>query len=517
MYCLVLAGLLGGLTVSRPAQAAACAAPATNYGSATLTISVPSTATYRIWSRISTPDTTNTTYMMEVDSANCYTVGGNGINPLTWTWVDYQSSGSGNKVQLALTQGSHTFRLIGNAPNVKVDRILAVSDLSCTPTDFGDNCNTPADTAAPAVALTTPTEGRTVSGATTLSATATDNTGVTKVEFYDNSSLITSVSTSPYTASWDTTKVASGTHTLTAKAYDAAGNIGSDSNQVTVQNGDNQAPTVPTGLAASAPAYNKVVLSWKASTDTVGVTGYTIIRDGVPLADVGNSTSYTDTQGILPSTTYQYQVLAFDAANNKSGTSSKVSVTTPGTTDTQAPTAPTNLNVDAASPTQTVLTWTASTDTIGVARYDIYRHGSSGYYDLIGSSQTTSYGDTNLTPGTNYSYYVVARDAAGNSSQPSKKDDVTLPKATPSSSALNITGTITDKTSGNPIKHALVVIRIGGSRHYYRANSHGHYAVRRLKTGRYDLTYSASGYKAFATSIKLGSSSIVNNVALTKK
>lgn len=519
-YCLALAGLLVGVSLPQQARAAACAAPATDYGSATISVSVPSTTTYRVWSRMSVPDTTNTTYLLEIDGANCYTVGGSGITPLSWAWIDYQSSGSGNKVQLSLSQGAHTFKLIGNAPNVKIDRVIAVSDLNCVPADLGDNvpCSTPADTQAPSVTLNSPSEGATISGTANLTATASDNTGVTKVEFYDNSTLLATDTTTPYAATWDSSKTANGNHILTAKAYDAAGNIGSDSNTVNAQNGDTQAPSTPSGLAAGAPAYNQVKLSWKASTDNVGVTGYTIVRDGVPLGNTGANPSYTDGKNILPNTKYTYQVIAFDAAGNKSAASAKVSVTTPGVPDSQAPSKPQNLSASADSPTQVSLNWTASTDNIGVAAYDVYRaDNGSSTYAKIGSAQTTSYGDTNLSANTKYSYYVVARDSANNSSQASDKVEITTPAPITQTKNLKITGTITDTTSGKPIKHALVTINIGGGRHYYQANGRGQYGIRRLKTGHYNLTFRAPGYKTLSTSVSLGSSSIIKDVTLTKK
>ncbi|MCE1204421.1 MAG: M4 family metallopeptidase [Holophagaceae bacterium] len=64
------------------------------------------------------------------------------------------------------------------------------------------------------------------SGTITLSATATDNVGVTKVEFYIDGALVGSDTTSPYSVTYNSANLANGTHSLVAKAYDAAGNIG---------------------------------------------------------------------------------------------------------------------------------------------------------------------------------------------------------------------------------------------------------------------------------------------------
>ena len=93
-------------------------------------------------------------------------------------------------------------------------------------------------------------------------------------------------------------------------------------------NNDKTPPSIPTGLAANAVSSAQVDLSWTASTDDVAVTGYDIFRNGVKIKTIGNVVSYSDTT-VAPSTTYQYQVQAFDAAGNPSGLSSAAGVTTP--------------------------------------------------------------------------------------------------------------------------------------------------------------------------------------------
>ncbi|CAG0935328.1 Exoglucanase B [Thermoflexales bacterium] len=173
------------------------------------------------------------------------------------------------------------------------------------------------------------------------------------------------------------------------------------------QGGDTQAPTTPTNLASPSQTSSSINLTWTASTDNVGVTGYDIYR-GTTLAGSSTTASFNDT-GLTADTLYSYTVRAKDAAGNVSAASAALSVRTSTSTDTQAPTVPTSL----ASPSQTTtsvnLSWTASTDNVGVTGYDIYR-GTA----LAGSSTTTSFSDTGLTPDTLYSYTVRAKDAAGN-------------------------------------------------------------------------------------------------------
>lgn len=101
------------------------------------------------------------------------------------------------------------------------------------------------DTTPPSVSITSPTPGSTVSGSVTVSASASDNTGVTGVQFLVDSAFFGAVKTAaPYTTSWDTTAVANGAHTVAAQATDAAGNATTSASvPVTVSNSDPRAVT----------------------------------------------------------------------------------------------------------------------------------------------------------------------------------------------------------------------------------------------------------------------------------
>lgn len=93
--------------------------------------------------------------------------------------------------------------------------------------------------------------------------------------------------------------------------------------------GDTTAPTVPTGVQATAVNKNRVDVSWNASTDDVGVAGYQVFRDGSPLDTVNHpTTSYTDNT-VQPSTQYGYSIAAYDGSGNTSSQSGSESVTTP--------------------------------------------------------------------------------------------------------------------------------------------------------------------------------------------
>ena len=111
------------------------------------------------------------------------------------------------------------------------------------------------DTTAPTVSLTAPVPGQ-VAGQVAITASATDNVGVTSVQFLlDSLSLGAADTAAPFTLTWDSTTVTNGTHTLAAIARDAAGNqTTSGTLSVNVRN-DLTAPTV----SISAPAPGTVV------------------------------------------------------------------------------------------------------------------------------------------------------------------------------------------------------------------------------------------------------------------
>src|SRR5207237_7868103 len=93
---------------------------------------------------------------------------------------------------------------------------------------------------------------------------------------------------------------------------------------------DTQAPTVPTGLVGVAVSSSQINLSWNASTDNVGVTGYYVYLNDVALTTT-TATSFTHS-GLTAGTTYNYRVSAFDAAGNPSPWTPAVAVTTPVST-----------------------------------------------------------------------------------------------------------------------------------------------------------------------------------------
>jgi YD repeat-containing protein len=272
----------------------------------------------------------------------------------------------------------------------------------------------PPDTTPPTAPGAPSVSNVTATSATASWTAATDNKAVVGYDYKLNAGAWQSLSN---VLSVSLTGLTSATsYTLQVRARDAASNFGpASSNSFATL--DVSAPSVPTGLSGSAPSSGTINLSWNAATDNIAVTGYRIYRGG---SHIGNSatTSYSDT-GRTGSTTYSYQVAAHDAANNLSGLSSSINVTTP---DTIAPTTPASLTAAAASSAQINLSWSASTDSggSGLAGYRVYRGGSH-----VATVSTTSYSDTGLATATMYSYTVAAYDNASNSSAQSSSASAT--------------------------------------------------------------------------------------------
>ena len=176
---------------------------------------------------------------------------------------------------------------------------------------------------------------------------------------------------------------------------------------------DNEAPTEPSALIATSVRSTGIDLSWVPSTDNTGVSGYKVYRDGVDIASI-KAAMYTDT-GLVPSTSYTYNIRAFDSAGNMSGPSNTITVVTLEP-DMEAPTAPANLTAEAVSTNQINLSWLPSNDNLGVKGYRIYRNE----IEVVSvGHDANNYSDMGLLESTSYIYYVKAIDESGNLSEAS--------------------------------------------------------------------------------------------------
>jgi chitinase len=179
--------------------------------------------------------------------------------------------------------------------------------------------NSSSDTTAPTVSIIAPSNS-TISGTTTVSISASDNVGVTKVELYISGALAYTGNSASSSYSWNTTSVANGTYTLLAKAYDAAGNVGqSTSKSVTVSNqvSDSTAPTASiTSPVSNSTVSGNVTVNISAS-DNVGVSKVELyINNSLRYAGTSANCSYTWNTAAEVNDQYTLVAKAYDIAGN---------------------------------------------------------------------------------------------------------------------------------------------------------------------------------------------------------
>ena len=322
--------------------------------------------------------------------------------------------------------GGHGWHFAGIIDDVRIyDRALSAGEIVA-------DMNAPADedTLAPTAPGTPVTSGVSSTQITVTWSAATDNVGVTNYTLERCAGVgcntFAPIVTQAGVSFTDSSLAPSTSYSYRVRATDAAGNASAYSATATAATSaapDTQAPTAPGMPVTSGLSSTQITVSWTASTDNVGVTSYTLER----CAGVGCSSfaaiatqsglSFTDT-GLAPSTSYSYRVTATDAAGNASAYSAIATAVTSGTPDTQAPTAPGTPVTLGVGGAQMTVTWSASTDNVGVANYTLERCDGTGCsgFSAIATQPGLSFTDTGLTPSTSYSYRVKALDAAGNES-----------------------------------------------------------------------------------------------------
>ena len=280
-------------------------------------------------------------------------------------------------------------------------RVAAIDSTGNESAQCGTVSAATADATAPSVPSNLQGTGASASQVNLTWTASSDNVGVTGYRVYRSGSLVGTTAGTSYS---DSGLAEYASYSYTLAAIDAAGNASAQCGAVSVSTLDATAPSVPTNLQGTGASASQVNLTWTASSDNVGVTGYRVYRNGSLVASPAG-TSYSDT-GLSEYASYSYTVAATDAAGNASVQCGAVSVST---LDATAPSVPANLQATVASTSRIDLTWTASSDNVGVTGYRVYRDGS-----LVASPAGASYSDTGLSAGTTYSYRVAATDAAGN-------------------------------------------------------------------------------------------------------
>jgi hypothetical protein len=187
------------------------------------------------------------------------------------------------------------------------------------------------DTTPPTVSITGPTGG-TVSGTIAVTGTAGDNVGVARIELWVDGLMNTTASSaaSPFSINWNTLTATNASHSLVAKAYDAAGNVGSSAAvTVTVSNAipppDKQPPVVTITSPANSAIVSGNVGIHATATDNVGVSQVSIYVDGTLQSTApGSADSYNWNTRKAASGTHTIKATAWDAAGNSASTSISV-------------------------------------------------------------------------------------------------------------------------------------------------------------------------------------------------
>jgi hypothetical protein len=187
---------------------------------------------------------------------------------------------------------------------------------------------TSSDSFPPSVFVSTPGSGTTISGSVNVQGTASDNVGVSRLEFYVDGSLQTTGYSPSFSFPWNSSAVANGQHTLQVKAFDLAGNAGQAAFTVNVSNLTTQSDLIPPVVYITSPANgtflsgNSVKINVSAS-DNVRVSQVCIYIDGT-LRYTGTSAPYSYSWGLKKAGAGAHTITtkAWDAVGNVSTTAS---------------------------------------------------------------------------------------------------------------------------------------------------------------------------------------------------
>src|SRR5436190_2238542 len=264
----------------------------------------------------------------------------------------------------------------------------------------------------PTVDLTTSAAGN-VSGTVNVTANASDNFGVTGVQFLlDGVNLGAEDLTSPYSTSWNSATTTNGSHTLTARARDAAGNTTTSVGVVVTTNNDLTAPTVSVTAPVAGNVTGTISVTATAA-DNVAVAGVQFLLDGANLSSEDITSPYSISWNSATTTNGSHIITAIarDAAGNTT-TSAAVAITVTNTPDVTPPvvsiTAPAAGNVIG-----TVNVTASASDNIGVAGVQFLLNGVNLGAESLSSPYSVSW-NTLTTANGSYTLTARARDFAGN-------------------------------------------------------------------------------------------------------
>ncbi len=345
-----------------------------------------------------------------ISSISAGTPGGSSA---TITWTTNENSTSQVEYGLTASYGSitsldsnvvtsHSVGLSGLTPATTYHYRVASVDAAGNSASSTDQTFTTADTSEPSVSMTAPTAGSYVLGTITLSADASDNVGVSGVQFKRGANtLVGSEDTSsPYSIQLDTTALTDGSYSFFAVARDGDGNYATSSTvAVTV---DNTAPTAGSFSFTSVTATAITASSTGASDATAGLAVLPYQYRNVTTNTYSSLTAGAVTSSSLtPNTSYSFTVGVVDQSGNWATTTSAATTTLAAT--------PVSLTFDEDEVDQIVVSWGANSNPAGTEYYveNTTAATNSGWIT------TTTWTSTSLATSTSYSFSVKARNSAG--------------------------------------------------------------------------------------------------------
>ena len=242
-----------------------------------------------------------------------------------------------------------------------------------------------------------------------------DNQDVVGYDIYLSGLRIATTLAPPYTVAG----LSCGTnYEVSVAAFDSAGNPSEPASLVVTTltcpapetGSDHEPPSTPQAIVQTNATSTSFLVSWTPSTDNIGVAGFSVFRDGVKVA----STAGTDLAlaGLRCATVYSVGVEAYDGVGNTSARTSVLMSTAGCLPDTTPPSVPQNQSISAQTQTSFVMSWSASTDDVGVTGYNVYLDGVR-----VATTTSLSFTYQALVCGRAYVVALEARDGAGNVSE----------------------------------------------------------------------------------------------------
>lgn len=270
----------------------------------------------------------------------------------------------------------------------------------------------------PTTLITFPANGAAVGGTVSITASGSDNIGVTKVEFYVNGALMATDTATPYVYSWNTSLLAAGVYTLMAKAYDAAGNVGQSSNVAVMVVNDTTPPSVMVTSPSNSAILSSTVAVTASANDNVGVSSVEFYENGTLLSATNVAPySYNWNTTALANGSYTLIARAYDVSGNMSQSDNIVVTVNNTGHDATAPTVSVVAPLNNASVSGVVPVTASAFDNVGVTRVRFYVNGSLKS-TVTAAPFIFNWNTTALANG-NYTLYVRASDAANNTKQSS--------------------------------------------------------------------------------------------------